>query len=137
MEKGGVRFSIRGQTYTFVLNTSAMVSVEKHFSTPEKDVTWDEIWTRVMRGSVKTMVGLLWAMLQTHHSTLTIPDVERLIDDAGGFEQFLHIMRQAAKQATPDPADVKELKIPSRPRTAQGGRRGTGGVSTSTRGASV
>lgn len=120
---------VDGRTYTLVLNTNVMATLEEHFSTPDNDVTWDQIWTRVLRGSVKTVRALIWATLQQHHPTLTLDDASRLIDKAGGFEGLTHILADAQKASTPDPKDVKELGV--RPRKA--GRRGTGGGSTSTR----
>lgn len=130
---------VDGVEYTLVLNTDVMATLEDHFSTPQKDVTWDEIWGRVLRGSVKTVRALIWAMLRPHHPTLTIADAGVLIDNAGGFAGLTDILQQAGASSTPDPADVKELGVPARPRAAQGARArlGTGGGSTSTRAASV
>jgi hypothetical protein len=138
-EKGEIRMVVDGKEYTLVLNTGVMATLEDHFSTPQKDVTWDEIWGRVLRGSVKTVRALIWAMLQPHHPTLTIAAVSILIDQAGGFEGLTDILKQAGQSSAPDPADVKELGVPKGPRAAQGtrSRRGTGGASTSTRAASV
>lgn len=50
----------------------------------------------MLRGSVKTVRALIWAMLQPHHPTLTIADVSGLIDQAGGFEGLTGILEQAA-----------------------------------------
>lgn len=137
-ENGEVRMVIDGKTYTLVLNTDVMVILEEHFSTPQHDVTWDDIWTRVLRGSVKTVRALIWAMLQQHHPTITIEAASKLIDRAGGFAGLTDILTQAGKSSTPDPKDVKELGLDKRPQTAQKTRRrGTGGGSTSTRAASV
>lgn len=138
-ERGEIRMTVDGQDYTLVLNTSVMAALEDHFSTAQKEVVWEEIWARVLRGSVKTVRALIWAMLQPHHPQLTIEGVSALIDRAGGFEGLTHILQQAAKSSAPDPDDVKELGIPARPRPAQGtrARRGTGGDSTSTRAGSV
>jgi hypothetical protein len=132
-QTGVIKMEIDGKAYTLVLNTNVMATLEEHFSTPEKDVSWDEIFTRVLRGSVKHVRALIWAMLLQHHPTLTVEQVGVLIDKAGGFEGLTHIIQGAAKSSTPDPKDVKELGV--RPRKA--GRRGTGGGSTSTRGASA
>lgn len=132
-EAGQISFVVDGKTYTLVLNTSVMATLEDHFSTPTHDVAWDVIWGRVLRGSVKTVRALLWAMLQPHHPSVTIEQAGTLIDRAGGFEGLTHILQQAAKASTPDPKDVKELGVG--PRTA--GRRGTGEASTSTRAGSA
>lgn len=138
-ERGEIRFAVGGKTYTLVLNTHAMATLEEHFSTPENEVPWDVIWTRVLRGSVRTVRALFWAMLQQHHPNVTLEGAAALIDQAGGFEGLTHILHQAAGVSTPDPKDVKELGVPAGPRAAQGTkvRRGTGGGSTSTRAASV
>lgn len=138
-ERGEIRMTVDGTDYQLVLNMDVMVILEDYFSTPEKEVVWEEIWGRVLRGSVKTVRALIWAMLQPHHPTLAIDAVSTLIDRAGGFPGLTHILKQAAGTSMPDPADVKELDVPKRPRAAQGtrARRGTGGVSTSTRAASA
>lgn len=136
-KNGEISMEIDGTTYTLVLNTSVMAALEDHFSTPEKDVTWDEIWTRVLRGSVKTVRALIWGMLRPHHPTITLEQTGALIDQAGGFAGLTDIIAQAGQDSTPDPKDVKDLGVPKRPRTAQRTRRGTGGGSTSTRAASV
>lgn len=131
--------TVDGVDYTLVLNMDVMATLEDHFSTPQKEVFWDEIWGRVLRGSVKTVRALIWAMLQQRHPTLTIAEVSTLIDRAGGFPGLTQILQQAAGETTPDPADVKELGVSKRPRAAQGtrARRGIGGGSRSTRAASV
>lgn len=139
-ERGEIALRIGDVEYTLVLNTGAMARLEEYFSTPDKEVTWDEVWARVLKGSVRTVRALIWAMLQTHHPTVTILETGRLIDLAGGFAGLTAILAQAGYHATPDPQDVKELGVTkSRPRTAQGSRarRGTGAASSSTRGASV
>lgn len=137
-QKGEIRFDVDGQAYTLVLNTSVMASLEEHFSTPDNEVTWDVIWIRVLRGSVRTIRALIWAMLQQHHPTMSIEDAARLIDKAGGFEGLTKVLQQAKQDSTPDPKDVKALGVDKRPRTAQGTRRrGTGACTTSTRAASV
>lgn len=133
-----MRMVVDGVEYTLVLNTDVMATLEEHFSTPQKDTTWDEIWARVLKGSVRTVRALIWAMLRPHHPTMTIAAASALIDKAGGFEGLSQILAQAATATTPDPKDVKELNAGSRPPAAQGTRRrGTGGASTSTRAGSV
>lgn len=136
-ERGEIRFAVGGKTYTLVLNTHTMATLEEHFSTIDNEVPWDVIWTRVLRGSVRTVRALLWAMLQQHHPNVTLEGAAKLIDEAGGFEGLTHILKEATKASTPDPQDVKDLDVPKRPQPGQKARRGTGGGSTSTRGASV
>lgn len=139
-ERGELALRIGDVEYTLVLNTGAMARLEEHFSTPTKETTWDEVWARVLKGSVRTVRALLWAMLQTHHPSVTIEQAGVLIDQAGGFEGLIDILDKAGYQATPDPRDVKELGVAkSRPRTAQKSRlrRGTGAASSFTRDASV
>lgn len=132
-QKGQISMVVEGKTYTLVLNTSVMAKLEDHFSTPDNEVTWDVIWTRVLRGSVRTVRALIWAMLLPHHPTMTLEGTGDLIDRAGGFEGLTGILAEAAKTSKPDPEDVKELGVgPQR-----AGRRGRGGASTSTRDASA
>jgi hypothetical protein len=130
---------IGGKNYLLVLNTGVMAALEEHFSTPQHDVTWDQLWLRVLRGSAKTVRALIWAMLLPHQPTITLEQASALIDEAGGFEGLTKILSQAGKHSTPDPKDIKDLGVPKRPQRAQTKttRRGTGGASSSTRGASV
>lgn len=133
-EKGEIGLTVKGKTYTLVMNTNVMATLEEHFSSPDNEVTWDVIWTRILRGSVRTVRALIWAMLQQHHPQITLEGAAQVIDDAGGFEGMTKLLKQVGKQSTPDPTDVKELDL-KRPRKAA--RRGTGGTSTSTRDASA
>lgn len=94
-----VTLEIGGTTYTLVLNTDAMIAVEEHFSTLEHEVTWDEAYARVLKGSVRAVQALIWAMLRTHHSTITFKDTARLIDEAGGFAGLAAVIEKTASRA--------------------------------------
>lgn len=137
-EEGELSLTIKGRTYTLVLNTGAMAALEDLFSTPSQDVLWDTLWARVLRGSVRTVRGLIWAMLQTHHPDVTLKAAGQLIDDAGGFAGLTAVLQQAGVSAVPDAQDVADLGVPNNPPAARvSRRRGTGAGSTSTRGGSA
>ena len=138
-ERGEIGLTVKGKSYTLVLNTGVMASMEEHFSTPDREVTWDQIWMRVLRGSVRTVQALIWSMLKPNHPDFTLEQTGALIDDVGGFAGLTDILKQAGTASTPDPKDVEALGVAKRPRTAQGTRtrRGTGGATSSTRAASA
>jgi hypothetical protein len=142
-EKGEVALIVEGQEYTLVLNTPAMVAAEEFYSTPTREATWDEFWSKVMRGSVKAITVLLWAMLRKYHAEITYDEAVDLMDRAGGLQGLTEIVQSANRASTPDAEDVKELVGTVNPRKAQGGRetarrrRGTGAGSTSAPAASA
>lgn len=139
-ERGEITIDVNGTSYTLVFNTSAMLAAEELASTPQKEVTWDQILARISAGSVRMLLILLWAMLRKYHPDTTLEDVQRLIDDAGGLTPMKAIIERAHESATADPKDVQALK---RPPAAQGSRERTrrtrqaGAASTSTLDASA
>jgi hypothetical protein len=131
-EKGEITITSDGQIYTLVFNTGAMAALEDHYSTPEREVTFDEAIAKVLRGSVRGIVALIWAMLQTHHAGVTINKAAAIIDGAGGLTGFGHIVENALREMQPDKADLAAMgaKDPG-PQTA--GRKARGGRSTAMR----
>jgi hypothetical protein len=124
IDKGEFPLTIGGDSYTFVFNTAAMMAAEAKASTPQKEVTWDDILASLSKGSAKTFVVFFWAGLQKYHPTLTIERVIDLIDVAGGPSGLFALVQQAQQSATPDPEDVKEL----RPHKAQAKKKRSRGA---------
>jgi hypothetical protein len=110
-QRGEVSLTVSGRTYTLVLNTNAMAAIETHLSTPAKDVTWDEFWPRVLRGSVRAICVLLWGMSRKHHPELTVDDVGELVDAVGGLPGLVSVVSAANTSATPDPEDLKATGV--------------------------
>jgi hypothetical protein len=139
-ERGEFDIAIGAATYTLVLNTNAMALLEDHFSTRDKEVTFDQVIARVNAGSVRHIRALVWAALQQHHPTVTIPEAGTLIQEAGGLAGFTQQLLAMMKGTHADPDDLAALGVKpdtGNPRQAQAGARGTGRHSSATRGASV
>lgn len=139
-QKGEVSLSVEGQIYTFVLTIDAMVALEDMFSTPQREVTFQQVADRSIAGSVKHTRGLIWASLQEHHPDLTLKDVSNLIQQAGGVFAFSEKLQQLQLAAAADPKDIEELGLNGNPRKAQAKskkRVGTGASSIATLGRSA
>lgn len=141
--KGEVRVEIDGTSYTMRLDMNAMVALEEHFSTPDKEISFAEILDKVQRGNMRYSRAFIWAALQAHHPTLTMEDVSDIVQRSGGVFMFSQrIIAQLAKSTAPDPADIKALGLEGKgkttnPQKAQARRAGTGALSTSKRAASA
>lgn len=132
-ERGEVSIEIDGTTYTLAMTIDAMCAVEELFSTPDKEVRFQEIADRAERGSMRHTRGLIWAMLITHHPDVKIADVSALVAKAGGMGVFTAKLTELALAASPDPADLHKLGASANPPTAQPRKVGTGASSTSKR----
>jgi hypothetical protein len=131
-EKGQISIEIEGEEYTLSMDLDAMCAVEELFSRPERVATFQQIVDLADRGSMTHLRALIWSVLRTHHPSLAIKDIGRLVERAGGPQTFLLKLAELAGVSAPDPRDTKELGIPETPRKAQA-RRGTGARSNSTR----
>jgi hypothetical protein len=128
---GTIELTANGTVYRLVFNTRAMEALEVIESTKDREVTYDEVMARVMKGSVRAMVSLLWSMSREHHPEMTRADMARLIDDVGGLEGVAAVVQTAIGEVSPDAADVEALGLegtPARPHKAA--RAGRGGIST-------
>lgn len=132
-QKGELDIPIGGSTYTLVLDLEAMIAVEDVFSTPDREVTFQQVMVRVNAGSMKHIRGFLWAAFQRFHPDLSLKDVSGLVQEAGGVVAFSDQIARLASGTTADPEDLAELGATSaNPPAAQTGKRnGTGGRSTS------
>ncbi len=141
-QKGEIALSIAGQEYVLYFGTNAMELVEEHFSTPQKEMGWQEVLGKAMSGkSIRYMRAMIWASLQKFHKGFTIEQTGELIDSAGGIEAFSTQIQEAAGVALPTPEDLKALGLDGRPPSAQKVRRrrvkSTGTSSSATLDASV
>lgn len=137
--KGEISLTADDKTYTLAFNTRAMAALEDHFSTPDREVTYDEVMKRVEKGSVRAIVGLLYAMAVTHHPDMTYAQMERVVDAAGGILGISQIVQKALIEMNPDASDLEALGITpdakrARPQQAGRANRGTK-TSTATLGA--
>jgi hypothetical protein len=133
-DKGEVGITIGGQPYTLVLDIDAMIAVEERLSTPDREVTFQDVMLKADRGSVTYTRLFFWALVQRHHPTVTLEAAGHLLMEAGGMQAVLKVLAPAVVAASPDPRDLKALgiKLPKKganPRKAQDGD-GTGAIST-------
>lgn len=78
-ERGEVALTVGDQSYVLKLTTNAVCEMETLSGR-----TFDQTLIRIQQGSLTDLRFFLWATLQEKHPTLTVLDVGRLIDDAGG-----------------------------------------------------
>lgn len=138
-QNGEVSITIDGKVYTMAMTIDAMVALEEMFSTPQKDMTFQEVSDLCERGSMKHLRAMLWATLQGHHPEFEIKDVSGLVQAAGGLGVFTIKLMEMAKATQPDQKDLAALGIraDANPPQAQAAKqtRTSGGRSTSARGA--
>jgi hypothetical protein len=131
-EKGEVSLEIGETSYTLYLDLNAMALLEDYFSTPQKDVTFDEVLQRVNRGSVRHIRAFVWAALQYHHPTITVKEAGDLVQKGGGLVEFGRKVQALGTSTIPDPDDLQVLGVNGNPPQAQAAKRRRGGISTST-----
>jgi len=119
-----------GVIYRLILNTTAMVALEDHYSTPAREATFEEAWAKATGGTIRGLRTLMWAMAQTHHPGLSLEDANAIIDGAGGLDGLQRLIAASQEQLTPDPKDAKSLKTEQSANPRAAGRRGRGATST-------
>jgi hypothetical protein len=127
-ERGEQAFVVGDQTYIMRLTTAAARAVEARAGKTLRDIQLGA----TLRGSVTDSCWLLWAALQNRHAATikTLEDVDRLVDEAGGFDAINAQLEQfMALNAAPDQNSNGEGDA-ARPPGAQ--PRITGVASTST-----
>lgn len=118
---------IGGKAYTFVLDLNAMAELEEMFSTPEREVTFDEVMQLAKSSRrIKYARAMIWALLQHHHPEVTLEQAGRLFTLATMLD-LNEVFKDMAQAATPDKADARELGI-DRPRKAR--VNGSGALTT-------
>jgi len=134
-EKGEIPLVVGGISYTFVLNTGAMIAAETEASRLwKKDVCWDDLVVKLPRGGVQAFAIYMWAGLQKYHPTLTVDAVLEIIDECGGLNGLYDtFMKTAHESSLPDPADLAELPPPPKAQTRAPRGDGVGARSTSKR----
>jgi hypothetical protein len=132
-EKGEIALDIGERQYTLALTLDAMVAVEDLFSTPAKEVTFQEVAQRAERGSIKALRALIWCMFREHHPEIKLDQISGIMKAAGGLDAVNAIAQAAVRASEPDPRDLKELDVKTgRPPQAQAiDPVGTGEDSTS------
>lgn len=127
-EKGEVTVELDGASYTLCMDMNAMVVLEEHFSTSQREVTFTEILERIEKNSVKHIRAYLWASFLKHYPEMTLQDVNDLVQKSGGvFAMASQFVSQLSQATQPDPDDVKALGLKhARPRKAQARRDGIG-----------
>jgi hypothetical protein len=126
IHRGEVEIEIEGNVYRLHAGINAIAEAESALSTPDKRVTFQEIFQEASRGSVTHVRVLIWAMLRKHHR-MSLDAVGDLIDLVGigtfnkEFENLLTAM-------TPDERDLNTLGVDANPTKAQAKPRG--GTST-------
>jgi hypothetical protein len=128
--KGEVSLDIDGTTYTLALTIDSMVALEEAFSTPTKEVTFQEVMAAADRGSIKHLRAFLWAALMDHHPTMTIKDISPLVQKAGGIAVITMKLMELAKESAADTQDLAVLGVNQNQKKAQGKKRGDGEPST-------
>jgi hypothetical protein len=78
---------------------------------PDGEITWDQFWAMVLRGSVRSIVALVWGMLGKYHREVDLAAAFALIDASGGLEKMSNAILMAATAARPAVADAKALKV--------------------------
>ena len=139
-QRGEAALEIDGTTYTFVLNTNALVDLQQLFSTRDQITPWEEIVRLAEAGSLAHVRGVIWAALRKYHPEITVEGAGDLIDKAGGIQPLSSAMEVVGESTTPDPKDLDALQAGAtgNPPKAQNARtRRTGGRSTATRAVSA
>lgn len=134
-QKGEVSFDVDGTSYTLYLDFNATCLLEDYFSTPQKEVTFDEVMEKAFRGSTRYCRAMIWAALQYHHPTITMQEAGDIVQKSGGLTALSAKLSALAKTATADPEDLRALGVNSKanPQRAQArAKRNAGGNSTST-----
>jgi len=110
-ERGESRLSVNGRDYTLKLTMNARCEIEDRLSTPEREVTFATIATRIKLGDQRAIRAFVWALLlYRHRKDFPTPEsVGDLIDAAGGTEALLSAIREANERAQPDPADLQAI----------------------------
>lgn len=138
-ERGEFDITIGDTTYTLVVDTDAMVALEDLFTTPSKDVTFDEVVRMANKGKVKATRAFVWASFLRYQPEMTMQTVNDLIQAAGGLGKFSLYLQKLAAATVPDLEDIKALgaETPNPPMAQAKKRRGTGDPFTSMHGVSA
>lgn len=134
-ERGEVSVDIDGTSYTLCLDLNAMCRLEEMFSTPDHEVTFQDIVKKVNDGKLRYMRAIFWSAFLKYHPDLRLEEVAALIQGAGGIggfsDKMLGQLGLAVEATQPHPADTKALSKGTRsPRTAQARRPAMGGNGT-------
>lgn len=133
-ERGEVSVEIDGTSYTLCIDLNAMCRLEEMFSTPDREVTFQDVLKKVNAGNLRYMRAIFWSAFLKYHPTLKLEDVSGLIQGAGGIggfsQKMLGQLGLAVEATQPNPSDVAVLSRGAKsPRSAQA-RKPAGGNGT-------
>jgi hypothetical protein len=132
-----VAVTLGGRPFTLKLGLGAMTALQEQIRREiDQVLPPDLILQEATRGRLLYMRAFIWAALQRYHPECTLREVEDLLDLAS-VEEIQALFASLGLLALPDPADVQALGVAATGRPPKGRRRGTGGGSTSTPGASA
>jgi hypothetical protein len=129
--RGEFTVTSHGERYTLVMDTNAMAEAEEALSTPEKDVGFLEVLDGVMKRRIRSCRVFVWAALRRHHPEMSMKDVGRFIDGAGGLGGLAKLIEQITAATRPDPEDAAgagEAADDGRPTVAQADPKGGPGA---------
>lgn len=89
-------------------------------STDTRDVTFQEVTQRALKGSLTAIVAMYWGAMRRYHPDMTMDLVGDWIGEVDQ-EELASKTTSMLSSTTPDEADVKALGIKkaTRPRSAQ------------------
>lgn len=129
-QQGETPIVIAGTTYVVAMTFNAMIQLQQLFTVDGKLPLIEAVYMRGQAGDLEAYRAIFWASLQRHHPELSLEDVGRLIDVAGGPAQLDALLEAALAQSRPDPQDEAALGRP--PKTAAAPRRRRGRTTTAT-----
>jgi hypothetical protein len=128
-ERGEVALTVGDRTYTLVLDLNALCELEEELSTPDKVVTFGQVFLEAANYSGRACRAIAWASLRRHHSDMSMRDAADLIERAGGIEEFFSTVGKLRKTTEPEGEN--------RPRKARQAKQKAGARTTSTPGESA
>lgn len=107
------RFTLGGKPFTFKFGLGAVAHAQELLRQPDGTLpTVQQIDERLNHGSLLYLRAMIYGGLRKHHGTLTIDDVDALLEQMTEPEAT-DLLRACGFSLTPDPADVNALNIPA------------------------
>ncbi len=112
--KGEVRLTFEGKPLTLVLDFNALCAFEGEVG-ENAQTRLDQL--EKGNGSLSDMRALLWAMLQTHHSDMTLIDAGRVIGE--GMSEVASALASAFAAAMPTEGKRRGKKLTATTKTSK------------------